>query len=82
MSNHTMEYMALKSKQEQEEKKKRQDSRDAENKLLMKRTTTTTNPIPDMTDAYSKGMNSGYTPTEAEIHYRRLTTGRVMDMAK
>lgn len=82
MSNHTMGYIALKAKQEREVKKKRQDSRDAENKLLMKRTTTTTNPIPDMTDAYSKVMNSGYTPTEEEIHYRRLTSGRVMDMAK
>ena len=82
MSNHTMGYIALKAEQKRQEEKKPQESREAENKLLMKRTITKQTSIPDMREAYSKVVNSGYEPNEAVIHYQRFTSGRIIDGAK
>lgn len=82
MSNHTMGYIALKQEQKRQEEKRRQQSRDAENELLMRRTTTKQTSIPDMRSAYHAVRESNYEPSQAEIQYRRFTSGRVIDGPK
>ena len=79
MSNISHEYNRMKSQQELDLKNKQQDNKNIQFQHLSKHTTTNHSSIPNMTSAYRQVMDSGYEPTEEEIHYRRYTGGRPVD---
>ncbi|MBL6864726.1 MAG: hypothetical protein ISQ90_08040 [Rhodospirillales bacterium] len=71
MSNISHEYNRMKSQQELDLKNKQQDNKNIQFQHLSKHTTTNHSSIPN--------MDSGYEPTDEEIHYRRYTGGRPVD---
>ena len=73
------EYSRMKSREQVELEKKDEENRNIQFQHLKKQTTTNHSSIPNMTSAYQSVRNSGYKPTEAEIHYRRYTGGRPVD---
>jgi hypothetical protein len=72
-------YLRMKALQDQEEVSKQNDYRGRSNKTLMVQTSTRHDTIPDMTDDYSKVVNSGHKPSPEEINYRRFTSGSWVD---
>ena len=77
----TLKYIHFKHQQKNEEKQRLQQSQDNRNSRVMKPTGQGLghgNP-PDMRDAMRKVNEFNYTPTEDEIHYRRLTSGTWID---
>ncbi len=79
MSNHTMEYIALKASQKKQEEDKQKNITNQRNEAFIKSYTTVHTKIPDMRSAYQSVRESNYEPSQAEIHYRRITSGRVID---
>ena len=73
------EYMRLKTELEVKERQKIEGMRNRSNQELIKRTTTIHNETPNMKEAYSSVVNSGYKPSPEEIHYRRFTSGSYVD---
>ena len=65
------------SKMEQEEQDK--EYRQSQNDLLNQRTTTHHSTITNMRKAYQEVVDSGHTPTPEEIHFRRYTSGSMVD---
>ena len=79
MSNHTMGYMAHKAEQKRKEQEYAKKVNDCQNQAFLQSTLTRHDTIPDMKSAYQAVQDGNYKPTEAEIHYRRYTSGRCID---
>ena len=73
------EYQRMNAREQVENQKKVLENRNIQFQHLKKQTTTNHSSIPNMTSAYKQVMESGYKPTEEEIHYRRYTGGRPVD---
>ncbi len=52
---------------------------ETQNRLLNQKTTTQHTPITNMRKAYREVTSSGYSPTPEEIHFRRFTSGSMID---
>ena len=77
-----LQYMREKAKLKQKEELRQQNNRNISYDKLDRSVQTRTSTIPNMTSAYTQVRNSGHTPTEEEIHFRRLTSGRILDKPK
>jgi hypothetical protein len=77
-----LQYMREKAKQENEEELRQKENRSIAYEKFDRSVQTRTSTIPDMSSAYAQVRNSGHTPTEEEIHFRRFTSGSVMDGSK
>lgn len=73
------EYSRMKAKEQVELEKKDEENKNIQFQHLKKQTTTNHSSIPDMRSAYQNVKDSGYEPSEEEIHYRRYTGGRPVD---
>ncbi len=82
MSNHTMEYIALKAAQKKQEEDKQKNITNQRTQAFINSMKTEHTKIPDMRAAYQAVMDSDYEPNEAVIHYQRHTSGRVIDGPK
>jgi len=69
----------MKTREEVKLQKKEQENRNIQFQHLTKQMTTNQSTIPNMTSVYKQVRESGYEPTESEIHYRRFTGGRPAD---
>jgi len=74
-----MGYIALKAEQKKTEEDKQKNIMQQRNEAFMNSTKTSHTTIPDMRAAYQAVRDVEYTPTEAEIHYQRFTSGRIID---
>ena len=77
-----LKYMRQKAKEKYEEELRQRDNRNVSYEKLDRSVRTRHSTIPDMTDAYAQVRNSNHTPTEQEIHFRRFTSGSIMDKPK
>ena len=77
-----LQYMREKAKQKREEELRQQKNRSISYEKFDSSVQTKTSTIPDMSSAYTQVRNSGHTPTEEEIHFRRFTSGSLMDSSK
>lgn len=74
-----MGYMAFKAQQKRKEQEHNKQMMDMKYHSIMKSTEIRHDNIPDMRSAYQAVKDGNYKPTEAEIHYRRYTSGRCID---
>ena len=77
-----LQYMREKAKQKREEELRQQKNRSISYEKFDSSVQTKTSTIPDMSSAYTQVRNSGHTPTEEEIQFRRFTSGSLMDSSK
>ena len=74
--------LRLKALEDEKERERSENDKARVSDMLNKSTTTQHTTIPDMRDAYSRVQNSGYVPSDAEVHYRRVTSGAWVDKPK
>ena len=76
------EYIQHLARQRQAELEAKDKNRTIQNDKFLNGVRTRDNRIPNMSDAYRKVRESGHTPTEDEIHFRRFTSGAYLDGSK
>ncbi len=74
--------MRHKAQMEIDKKESKNVMRDIANERVLRKSITRSHEIPNMSDAYRKVCESGHTPSEEEIHFRRFTSGSYVDGTK
>jgi len=82
MSNHSIGYFRFKAEQKKAAEDKASQHSFHKNQAFLRSTQTKHTTIPDMRSAYQQVREMNYEPTEAEIHYRRYTSGSFIDGPK
>ena len=77
--HYPLEYLVQKDHAERLEEQKVQKSVDASNQRFLNSTRTRLEPIVDMRDAYQAVIDKNHTPTQEEVHFRRFTSGSLVD---
>ena len=77
--HYPLEYLVQKDHAERLEEQKVQKSVDARNQRFLNSTRTRMEPIVDMRDAYQDVIDKNHTPAEEEVHFRRYTSGSIVD---